>query len=638
MFEDVKSRELTSFSGPWKTPDAYRVPGANALAAENVRYVSAAQGSDVATRFGHSVVWSPNDAAISALFNWLYLSGGVQKNALVYYAPTLGVRWADLSNPAGTLATIIAQAGAYAASFTNAGSRLYAAFFNSSGIGAYAGQVYNGTAADALFAPPLSTAMTITEPGAGVCTAGAHRLGYLVTSRSGFTGRPSPVSGEIFSPASFTCAGSKNLNVQFSPAWPAWASSVQIVATTASNLNKWFLVPGATASAGGAVNVTFSISDDDLQASGTDATPYFNQLTQTTGGAAPFNPATCFVYSSRMAYVAIDSSGFPVCYFSEPDNYQSLFAATSGVYLPGNLQVITGFALRGVAYLIGPHWTYSTSDDGSKPAQWAKPQLVDGSIGTLSVRGVCVDAAQGFAWVADESGLYFFQGGAYPNRPISYYQATDWARINWGGAAQAVQVVNHKASKRVMVYAPLDGATSVTHRMVFDYTNGTSPESAQYSLDPMSGYAIGAAGAVQNNSSKKQEIWLAPSAAGSILRENDGSEAQPYRDAGAAIAAKYETSLLPGQGIGGVKHHHGFHLRVRGAGNLALKVYSLDHVYNVVPPASPIALSSAPDKEILFRAFLQSEHCSLELSSNALDSYFILALLRAYWTPASPQR
>jgi hypothetical protein len=233
-----------------------------------------------------------------------------------------------------------------------------------------------------------------------------------------------------------------------------------------------------------------SISDDDL-AGGVDAVAYQNLLTADVNGLAPFRPASIFPYSSRLAYVTRDGAGFPVVYFSDPDNYQQITANQHGVYLPGNLIVNTGRALRGVAYMFGPHWTYSTSDTGGTPTTWAKPQLVDGSIGTLSPNGVADNPAQGFLWVADESGLYLFEGGQYPSRPISYYQQPDWDRINWGGAPTAVKVIDNKSKKRVEVQAPIDGSLVPNARLVWDYTEGVDPETAKYSLLSMPGYAQG---------------------------------------------------------------------------------------------------------------------------------------------------
>jgi hypothetical protein len=643
----MPSREVRTFNGPWPLLDPEAVPVENALAAQNVRYLP----GQVATRYGHTPMVTPGDA-ITAMLNWLPLYNGANQNWLVYYATGTGIRFIDLQDIGAGATTLISQGTAQAAAMLGIGSRLYCGFRNLDGVGIAGGQVYDRAsgAADPMFAAPIQAGFaTSTEPGSGNVTAGVHRIGYLLQSRSGFTTAWCPVTpANAFSPFSFTASGGKTLRLSIGAfSFPAYAGLLQVIMTTAANLNRYYLVPGCTVHATNA-GVTFpdiNISDDDLAATGTDAAPYENRLTQDQSGNPPFEPAALFLYGERCGYITRDSFNFPVCYFSDSSDYQAVNAATSGVYLPGNLQQIAGFALRGVAYLLGPHWTYAVADNGGVPATWADAQLVDGAIGTLSPSGIALNASQGFAWVADEGGLYLFEGGVYPERPISYYQTPDWNRINWAYAG-CVQVADDKNNKRVEVLAPLDGATSPTHRLTWDYTGGTDPETAKYSLQSLNGYAMGAIAVVANPQTRKQEIWLGPSSAGAILRQNDGSETNPYRDVDTAgttakaISALYESALLPGlDALRGQMHFfHGNHLRVRGAGSLALTIWGLDHLRSVVPAASPLSLAASPGAELLFKYFLQSEWASVQLSTNAVDAYFILSALKQYYTVAAPQR
>jgi hypothetical protein len=87
--------------------------------------------------------------------------------------------------------------------------------------------------------------------------------------------------------------------------------------------------------------------------------------------------------------------------------------------------------------------------------------------------------------VADEAGLYLFEGGSYPSRPVSYWQQPDWQRINFAQKTK-IFVSDDKANQRVTVLAPLDGATSPTHELTWDYSLGTTPEQVQYSLNDIS--------------------------------------------------------------------------------------------------------------------------------------------------------
>ena len=84
-------------------------------------------------------------------------------------------------------------------------------------------------------------------------------------------------------------------------------------------------------------------------------------------------------------------------------------------------------------------------------------------------------------------------------------------------------------------------------------------------------------------------------------------------------------------------HDYGAHFR-RGVSSLAITANSLDRAVSVIPLASPLTLSKLPGKEYLIKWFLRSEQQSIQFSTNAVDSYFIAALLRVYYQGSLPQR
>jgi len=173
--------------GSWPRLDAYSVPIDHGLLAQNVAYIR----GEVSKRFGHSVVLTPLDT-ITSFWNWLFNLFGTPKSWYTYFATGIGVRIIDLAS-IGAPTTWIAQATAYAASFANAGSRFYVAFYKQNGAGDSAGQVSSylgGT--QTLFAAPMTVNPTMSEPGVGLVTAGPHRFGYLIQTGNGFTTRPSP--------------------------------------------------------------------------------------------------------------------------------------------------------------------------------------------------------------------------------------------------------------------------------------------------------------------------------------------------------------------------------------------------------------------------------------------------------------
>lgn len=637
MLPDCKVALFSQFGGPWTSVDPYSVPLTNGLSAQNVEYIN----GQVKTRFGHSIILTPNNT-ITSFTNWLFNILGTPKNWFFYHAAGIGSRAYDLNDIGAGPTTRIPQVTAYSAIYAVAGSRIYVAFYSSglAGDGSAYIYSYNGGAEKA-FSPPITTNPVLTEPLSGLVTTGLHKIGYLITTLNGFTTRPSPAPGDVFTPVSITSTGGKNINVLVTAPWPASAASIQIIMTTVANPNQYYIVPGATVSVPGGVtfpvNVSVSISDSDLAATGASATPYLTLLTQTVAGVAPINPYFVLNYSSRMGYIGLDAAGFPVIYFSAKNKYQNVYADLSGVYLPGNLPITCAQPLRASIYIFGPHWTYTTSDNGREPVEWSPPQLVDGSIGTLAPYGVFQNAAQGFMWVADVGGLYLFIGGQYQKRPISYWQQPEWDRINWA-APQAVYVYDDAVNKKVHVLAPLDAATSPSHELVWEYADGADPDSVNFSYKRISGYVVGCGGIIQNPTTKRLEVWLGPSTNGSVIRENFGNEANPYRDVAAAIDSFYETSLLPGaeNGPASLKKHHGGHLRVSGNGTLNLTAYSIQHVVSVTPPA--IIMTDPSGIETLVKFFLQNEQCSMKFGTNALDQYFKLALYRHYYTLGAPQR
>jgi len=583
---------------------------------------------------------------ITSFFNWLFNLFGVPKSWFVYFSSGVGIRIIDLAAGPGAPTTWVPQTSAYAASFASAGNRFYAAFFNFNGSGNSAGVVSSylgGTSF--LFAGPITTNLVMTEPGAGLVTAGPHRFGYLIQTGNGFTTRPSPAPGNVFTPVNFTASGSHNLNMQIAAPWPNYASVVQAVMTTSANSNRYYTVPGASIGVPGGTfftaNIPINISDADLAATGTDVTSYLNLLTTDVSGNPPFLPYFLHLYSNRMGYTTLDPSGIPVTYYSDPNNYQSITASQHGIYLPGNLPQTCTTDLRGVAYIFGPHWTYAVSDNGKVPVQWASPQLVDGGIGTLAPRGVCTNTAQGFIWVADVGGLYLFRGGQYPQRPISYYQQPDWNQINWANAASLV-VVDDAVKHIVSVYVPV-GGVNPTFVFSWDYSEGTEPEQVKYSRNFLSGWSIGTAGVIQNPTTRRNEVWVTSASADRVLRENDGSEANPYRDVAtgggtAVISSSYQTSLLPGldNPHGFLTMHHGDHLRISGQGQASIQANGLDGVTQ--GPAIPLQLSNTPGLLQLIKYFLQNEHATLTIATSSLDQFFVLTYIAHYWTQGAPQR
>jgi hypothetical protein len=669
ILRDFQKQTVQDFRGPWPLLEAGDVPITNALAAQNVEYLPGL----VKTRFGFlntgNVPTLLNSTRVGPLFNWMPVLNGSPFNILaVPLVSSTFQLFAALINLSTTNQTLtgnpMTSIQAVGASFVSAGPRLYYTGFDINGnntsvlTGPQVIAGYDGThaaGAAPLFYSANDFGILAADGAAGVVTAGPHNILAIVTNSSGFTGFPQPYSHTsvyttpfVASSPQYIAAGSKNTQVSLVPnsTWMAGFSSpltrtVQIAMTRADNLARYYLVPGATASlpnSGSAtIAITVNISDDVLAATGADATPFFSKVTFPGDGSifAPVDATVLVEYNNRMVYVATDLAGIPVVYVSDEDAYQSLSFDQHIIYLPGQRRVTTCFVLGRTLFLVGPHWTYFSQDTGDVAVLWPTPSLVDGSIGTLSPLGVTVNGSKGFAWVADVNGLYMFQGAGYAPRPISYYQAPVWARINWQAAA-TVAVVDNAELKRVYVLAPLDGATSPNYILTWDYTRGLTPEDVSFSLDSIAGSSVAAIGIVQNDTTKRMETWLeTPVNATAIMRYGNSSDTNPYRDAGSPILSLYQTALLPGLDAE-VLQHHGDHLRLQGAGTTHISAQTLDGGRSLT--LDTVLESGAPAQLYLRRYHALSEAMSLTFSTSDLDAWFQLSELTHYYTGFLAQR
>ena len=658
---DASQVELSQFNGIWLPSAKYgmddtKIPLDHGRSGSNMQFF----GDSAKTRFGHSAVFTPGEA-VSTMVSWMFTYGtpAAPRNFLAWFAPGIGVRYADLDLAVPVATTAIAQTTAVDAFIMPFGSRLYVAFINANGLGMAPGQVYGfGIGADPLFAAPITTAPTFSEVGANLTTPGAKLFGYLIQTRNGYITRPSPSPSDQFTGVSYTSLGGAILMSIDPPGhvWPSYALSVAPIMTTTANPAQFFIVPSPFAGASPfyPVNntaptiVIIEATDQALNTTGQDATPYLNQLGQTVGGTAPIQPSMIFSYGARVGYICLDASNIPVAYVSNVSNPQSINAATSVIYLPGNARQTLAFSLRNVLYINGPHWTYSTSDTGGDPTLWPAVQLVDGTIGALGVHCTALNSSQNNCWVADDSGLYLFQGGSYPDKPISYYQRADWIRINFA-AQNTIQIADDTTGQRVHVLVPLDGATKPTHIMSWDYSLGPSPEQVKYSgLCSLSGYLPGAMAMVQDSGTKHQDKWLGPQTAGQAFgKENTGDEQYPYRDFGAGIDSIYETAIVPRATAGTLIQHLAAQLRITGSGTAKLTIFGLDHAAQPDQPGPSSGDSLGPftipsfgmlqdgGAEYLQQFWMENEYCSLQIETDgAMDSWFQISRINHYFTPS----
>jgi hypothetical protein len=628
---DYKTVELQDFGSQWTRVNSVDVPKSAALLSTNCAWAP----SQVSTRLGFGISYAASEAA-KQLYYWI-------DGALPFLVYFTGTRFRITTTYTPFAISLYSQSAAGAV-IAASGPRIYTATYDANMTGTGSGHVISGvdlSFVDKLFLGPLTNVPTVSNVSTGNVTAGAHRVGYILGTRNGYQGRISPSSGTTgFNTASAVNAtGGMSLRFQLSGiTWPNEVNTVYPVMTPASNLNRWFAIPNVSAAVTGgattAVDVTFSISDDDLLAADVEneVTDHINLWTQDGSGNPPFSPLAIGEYGFRTWYVA-DVSGNSQLIVSDPEDPQHITADQHMLQLPGFRKIRGAFALGGMLYVGSTGWTYGYRDTGALPVEWPTPDLVDAQIGPYGPNCVTVSASQGFALVANPQGLWLFQGGSYATKPLTYYVDPDWKRINWTGGGVNVVVVDSKDDQRAYVMAPLDSATSNSHILTIDYTNGLTPETVKFSPWDLAnaGYStLGGGAVVINPDTQIPELWIGT--ATDILRQKQPTETHPYRDVAAGIDWQFETALLPGVN-GSIFYHYCAQLRATGSGTLTGTVYGMDRTVN--SGAWTQALSASPGKIYLKRyPRVRSESASYRFSNGAaLDSYCVLSQLEHNFAP-----
>jgi len=644
---DCEYADITEFAGPNLLLDEEDVTEPQCLAARNVEYV---EGQVRIPRRGFTQVWNPNKI-LRVLYNWVQQ----QFNRLIYLNSDNNVVSRDLTS--GVETTILSSITAAGMTFAQAGYRLYMAFFDADGTSSTPCKVWDGTsplgvpAVENAFQPTFVAADlsggtswgTFTEPLAGVVTAGTHSFALVPTTYNGFQTQPGPTNLGVFTPRTFTAAGNKNIHISVAPAttWPLWVNEIQIAMTTQDNQSRWFLVSGATAFPlrGLSTAVTFDINIDDVTLTGgneieiTDT--LFNLYTSPTDVQCiiPYNNRN--VYLTRFLGPDL-SSLVGTILISDPFAPQYIIPQFNVLNLPEFRDCLTGFALGASLYICGPSWTYAYTDNLRSPVLWSPPRKVSGSIGSPFIRGVTWDESRGYAWVCDHSGLFYFDGSVFPTVPASYEQSPDWERINFGAGQKALRVLDSAEDRLVIVRAPLDGATSSTHLMVWDYTNGVTPRKIKYcGLWNLSAFAnIGDIELVQAVTTKIKQLWISNGAAGDVKRlksieDGDATAANPtalYDDSGTGIDSAYKL-LAVSQAAEGVQQQVGGDFRIRGAGDIPINAYSFDQQRETtLAPIAATEISMTPGRRFLRLLDEQSETVSYEVTNGAVAGAF------AWWS------
>lgn len=624
---ELKQRVITDLRGSWTRartePNGKYAQNTyltnRASRAENVRF----EDGRVIGRDGF-IAGNAATGKMTTMYQWLTYDG-YAANIVVTFENG-AIRYRDLVFQNQATAEVVS--GGYGCTVVEAGTRVYISVFASNFSGATETKVLfpilSGDNIDNAFMGPMTVIPTISEPFPGFITAGQHKFGYIVTSRSGAQLKPSPYMSAIFNPVLFTATGDMTARVQVSAVWPQDAAFVSAVMNTVELPEKFFIVPGTELSvipgSQYTVQMDCSITDEVLLASGTEILGNFDYFTQ-MGGVGPLKPFNLAMLGRRLCLFTGDH-----VYLSDQDDFERVTPDQHMLQVPGQRWLVTGAQIRGVNYFFGPKWTYACVDNEDVPVLWSTPYAVSQALGTTAIHGVAVSTAGDMCWVANEQGLWDFEG-SYKDAPVSDMNWPEWGRINWTLAPTTLWIVDDTIEQRVMVFAPLDNATDNSHRLTWNYARGRGPTQVDFSIDSL---AASSAHMVRENFTQRQRLWQGPPAAAPILVEersalaDNGVAFVPVWESGEVFKRRKEASSID-------MKIHAVEAKVKGYGILRSRVYEASR--NLYEDLATETLQELPRDAIEMGCDVMSHDATVEFKTTQAGERMDIGDFTVFYVP-----
>jgi len=486
--------------------------------------------------------------------------------------------------------------------------------------------VYNGSVVRKAGGDAPSTGFSVDNSiNAGNVEAGTHILGVCYEYDSGYTSPP----GQL---RTILADGTKKLTCTSIPIGPVGVSARRIVMSHAiqafnGDLEGYelFFVPEGRIADNSTTTLEINPYDGDLQLS---CDYLFDQMTSIP---SVLNLAT---FGSKMVYIATDTDK-SMAYVSKNGEPESINAAAGFIVAdPSETEGLkSGVEYRDSLYLTKGSKIYSTRDNGYDASTWTLVTLDKGigadvfSLSTIQDRK---GANQDYFIVGDHSGLYIFNGTIV--RPeLSYKILNWWERIN-KAAFNKVQIILD--TKKFLIYClvPLDSATSPSHIIIGDFTNGLDYENIRWHLWSFNALAFSpAAIAVGINNTTQRTYLRVGGYEGNIYNQGVGV----LTDNLVAIDCYIRLGLLFEE-VGFVHHYAGLELRINGSGSLQLNVRGEDNAVSSNLNNMPLVASSG--KEYFRHANLVNEKCSVKLRVSNPNEHFNLKHLRLFVRPLARTR
>lgn len=649
LLEGCQSVTVKEFNGSKPTLDLFDITAGDAVLSYNSKYFP----GRAQTREGTTPVDLTANNNWTSPFYWAQGQSGSPTHYLAYmrdFGASGRIYLRNLAtNVEYNLATL--PTTALAVSFVSSGQRLYAAAM--SGLFATGqGYVWDGNVAhtmDATFQRPMKAAevtLALTQPGSGVCTAGAHNVGVLFQTRSGYWTRPGPVDSTlVLQPQTITSTGTNNIVATLTPVstWPSWIANIQLIYTSTLNDFQYYVVPGTitpvTAGGSGAVTATIDVADLQIrsigsQGAGTLADDYFSLLSMDASNSPPFNVRFVTQWGNRLVWCG-NYGGIDSLFVSDQLNPEWISADQHLLQLPSGLPIGGAFAMNGIFYVISSAGgMFAFTDNGGRPATFQPPHIVDGKVSVVSPFSVTVAANGGYAFIAAQQGLFVYSSGVFPTVPLSYYQTPDWIAQVFDPSVGMTPCVKDFPQESIVIVQNGEsaGVPGGGKSLVFNYQNGMTPDKIRYSL-----WYSHSGGSGFGGFNPGTEIVYSPTR---LCWEywgynGVGMHRMKSKRAGDAVATmytdvdldttthgidwQYQASYLP-SASGEIFNHLAVRLRaasLQSTGLLSVSVKNIDGTITVTPVVSPIAITSTPGKKYHMFYDLQGEVASYLFTNGA---------------------
>lgn len=487
-------------------------------------------------------------------------------------------------------------------------------------------QVYDGTTCrDAGGSAPTGfTLGAATSVTAGNVDAGKYLFALAYETASGFITAPGPATFTLY-----TAPGGKKIDLSSIPTAPAGVSFIHILATKTivqysgrASDYELFFIPGERFAPGSSTR-TINFYSNDLVSS---ADYLLDMRSSIPAGVQGVN------YKGRLVIVGLNSDpALPIIsragnpeQMSTVDGYVVVNPGDAG----GGVKNAT-VSESGNLYFHKSKRTYFTSaTEGGEPVEWPTPLPLDSALGTECFgASVVLDSdgtTVGISLLATRLGLMVFDG-SFTKKELTWSIDKIWKRINQA-YFNTIQIYLDSDRQRIYINVPLDAATSPSHLLVADYTEGLTVEGIKW------------------------DIWTFPIVPTSILVDIDQTTQKPVfkfastnvykldesvkKDFGNNIDSYYETGLVTLED-GQVCSFQGARLNLRGVGNLTITLAYKTNTPSVT--LSPIVLAlltdGDPGKEIIKQFNFNREAMRMKFRVNGDSHYYVIKKVVIYGHP-----